>query len=201
MTAYRSASVVIVVLKYTSNTLNCPEFLDEELFFLYSSDNVNFLARAIYMPLKDVVKVSRKTFFDPRGWAGYDLLRAQFVITWGILKNLFSPAAPTREETFEEAVKRLHLSEEAIQQTSRNYLIFSYVFVLCGLGTLGFSFHLLLNHGTAAGWILGLLSTALFFVFSFRYHFWHFQIKHRKLGCTFAEWRQGKPFDRGEPHP
>src|SRR3990167_710798 len=47
VTAYRSASVVIVVLKYTSNTLNCPEFLDKELFFLYSSDNVNFLAEPI----------------------------------------------------------------------------------------------------------------------------------------------------------
>ena len=147
------------------------------------------------MPLKDAVKVSRKTFFNPRGWAGYDSLKTQVVITWGIVKNLFSPAAPRRQETFEQAVQRLNLSEKEIQQVSNRYLVYAYAFVILGVGTLFFSFYLLLHHGTPAGWMLGLLTTALFFVFAFRYHFWHFQIKHRKLGCTFEEWRQGKPFD------
>ncbi|EKD73664.1 MAG: intracellular multiplication protein IcmV [uncultured bacterium] len=151
------------------------------------------------MALKDVVKVSRRTFFNPRGWSGYDLVKAQFAITWNILKNLFTPQTPLRQETFEEAMKRMHLSEEMLQDTSRNYLIFAYVFALFGLLTLVFSFYLLFHHGTAAGWILGLFSTALFFVFGFRYHFWHFQIKHRKLGCTFQEWRAGKTWDHEGP--
>lgn len=149
------------------------------------------------MPLKDAVKISRKTFFNPRGWFGYDLLKSHTQVIWGVLKNLFSPAsAPRRVETFTQAMERLRLAEADIQQVAKNYFLYSLVFAAFGAIACGFSFYLLIHHGTAAGWILGLASSALCFVYSFRYHFWVFQIKQRKLGCTFKEWWRGKLDDQ-----
>jgi intracellular multiplication protein IcmV len=150
------------------------------------------------MPIKDVVKISRKTFFNPTGWLGYDLLKAQFKVTVNILKNAFSPALPQRKETFTEALKRLKLSEQDVQSIEKNYFLYAVIIAALGVITVIFSGYLLFSQGAFIGFLLGLLCATLFFVYAFRYHFWYFQIKHRKLGCTFAEWRQGKPFDHGE---
>ncbi|MEO8402302.1 MAG: type IVB secretion system protein IcmV [Gammaproteobacteria bacterium] len=153
------------------------------------------------MALKDVVKVSRKTFFNPRGWLGYDMLALQFKTSWRILKNLFTPATPQRTETFEEAMIRMNLTEDDIKTTSYRYLIFSGLFVVLGIIATGISFYFLIHHGAISGWILGLVSATLLFTYAFRYHFWHFQIKHRKLGCTFDEWWQGKINDQERQAP
>ncbi len=146
----------------------------------------------LHMPLKDVVKVSRKTFFNPVGWFGYDMLRAQFRLSRDVLKESFTPAEPTHKETFEEAMKRLNVTDEDVAETASRYFLFSIFFAICGLATLVFSFYILISHGSFAGFILGVVSATLFVAFAFRYNFWTFQIKHRKLGCTFDEWRSGK---------
>jgi intracellular multiplication protein IcmV len=151
------------------------------------------------MPLKDVVKVSRKTFFNPMGWLGYDMLKAQFRLSRDVLKDSFTPAEPTRKESFAEAMKRLNVTEEDVIQTATRYFLFSIVFVVLGLLTAGFGFYLLFAHGSLAGFILGLVSATLFVVYAFRYNFWYFQIKHRKLGCTFDEWRSGKVNEEQTP--
>ena len=153
------------------------------------------------MSLKDAVKVSRKTFFNPRGWSGYDFIKLQFRTTWDIIKDAVSPQEVGRQETFDEAMKRLELTEEDIQKSQNNYLLFASLFVLCGVLTLVFSFYLIFHHKTFSGMILGFVTSTLFFVYAFRYHFWYFQIKHRKLGCTIDDWLHGKPLDRKEPKP
>jgi intracellular multiplication protein IcmV len=153
------------------------------------------------MPLKDAFKISRKTFFDPTGWLGYDMIATQFKLSKNILKDVLTPAVATRKESFTAAMQRLKLTEEDIQHTAIRYLQLAWVFFTLGILTLAFSFYLILSAGSLSGWILGLASATLFFVYAFRYHFWYFQIKHRTLGCTFAEWRSGKPnsHDDGAP--
>ena len=40
--------------------------------------------------------------------------------------------------------------------------------------------------------LLQAIDTLIALVLAFRYHFWYFQMKQHKLGCTFNEWyRQG----------
>lgn len=153
------------------------------------------------MALKDVFKVSRKTFFNPSGWLGYNEIKSYTRFLWETLKNLFIPAKPEHSETFEQALDRLHLTETDIQISAKHYLIYAIIFVVLAVGAIGYSFYLLLVHGTLAGWILSIAVAALFFSQAFRFHFWYFQIKHRKLGCTFAEWRRGKPFENSEGPP
>ncbi len=145
------------------------------------------------MALKDVFKVTRKTFFNPTGWLGYDMLSAQFKLSSDIIKNAFAPRVARHTETFDEAMARLQLTESDIQKIGSRYFLIALIFFVCGILTFLFSFYLLFHYVAIAGWILGLATTGLFIAYSFRNHFLYFQIKHRKLGCTFAEWRRGKP--------
>jgi len=141
---------------------------------------------------KKAVKISRKTFFNPRGWLGYDSLKVQTQAILGFASGIFTVSEPTRSETFEQAMQRLNLTEQSLQQKLSFYLIFATVFALSGVATILFGFWLLIYHKTFSGFVLSIPSAGLLLVNAFRYHFWAFQIKHRKLGCTFAEWRQGK---------
>jgi intracellular multiplication protein IcmV len=144
------------------------------------------------MALKDVVKLNRKTFVNPRGWLGYDLLKTQTLMLWDILKNAFTPAKPTRSETFEQAMQRLKLTEADVQESKESYFSYAIGFVILACVSLAASFYYLIQHGTFAGFLLGIATTGLFLAQAFRFHFWYFQIKHKKLGCTFDEWRKGR---------
>jgi intracellular multiplication protein IcmV len=46
--------------------------------------------------------------------------------------------------------------------------------------------------GGYLGGLLGLVLMLIALTLAFRYHFWYFQIKHRKLNCSLKEWyKQG----------
>ena len=145
------------------------------------------------MALKDAVKISRKTFFNPRGWLGYDMLKTQFTTSWSVIKNLCTLPVATRTETFEQAQQRFQLSEEQLDDISKKFWIFVWVLNAFGVFSFLFSVYLLVRYGTFAGFVLGVATAAIFFAYAFRYSFWRFEIKHRKLGCTFKEWLAGKP--------
>lgn len=146
---------------------------------------------------RQVLKVNRKTFFDPRSWLGYDQLKAQTFFLFDYLRQLFSPAKPDRVETFDEAIARLNLNEADLQETGKTYFYYSILFI--SLAALAFisSFYFIFVHGSFSGWILAIAVAALLAAQAFRYNFWYFQIKNRKLGCTLKEWMNGKPNSEG----
>jgi intracellular multiplication protein IcmV len=145
------------------------------------------------MAVKDAFKITRKTFFNPLGWIGYRELKAHSGIIWASLKDTLTPAQPTRTETFTEAMQRLDLKEEDVHKTSNRYLAYAIMFV--GIAALAFTaaFVFLIGYHSISAFILALACTAILLTYGFRYHFWHFQIKHRKLGCTFQDWWRGTP--------
>ena len=152
------------------------------------------------MAIKDVLKVSHKTFVDPRIGLNYDELKEPTRVLCTNCKGVLSPipAKPAVDETVEEAMKRFNVKEQDLQDISYTYLFFAGLFLVFGLGLFGFGIYLLLNSFYAAA-ILAIAFTVFLLSQAFKYHFWHFQIKFRKLGCTFAEWKRGKPFAEGEP--
>jgi intracellular multiplication protein IcmV len=162
------------------------------LFFFFPSAKIN-QEDYTAMAFKDLFKVSRKTFFNPTEWIGLESLKINTRFIKDSLRELFIPREPTLRETFEEAKIRLNLTEENIQNTARRYTYFTLFFVLIGICTFSFGMYLLLHKGLFGGFMLALSAASLFFVQAFRYNFWNFQIKNRKLGCTLKEWWQGKP--------
>ncbi len=149
------------------------------------------------MAIRDVFKISRKTFFNPSAWLDMDALREYNSTIFDSIRGLFT-AVPgeARKETFAEAMKRQKVTDAQLKETENAYFIYSIAFLVLGILMLIFGFYLLFGHHTFHGWILALASAAFLFAQSFRFSFWHFQIKFRKLGCTFEEWKRGKPFDK-----
>jgi intracellular multiplication protein IcmV len=144
------------------------------------------------MALKDVFKVNRKTFLNPTAWIGYNEIKGNTRTIWSIFKNLITPAKPEFTESFEESVQRQNLSEQDLDTTKQSFFAYAMIFLFLGGCAFLASFYYLFYHKTIAGWILALCVTTFLLAQAFRYHFWYFQMKHRKLGCTFDEWRSGK---------
>lgn len=151
------------------------------------------------MDIKPIFKVNRRTFFDPTSWIGYELIKVQSIWFWQIVKGVFVPAPANPEtppESFEQVVKRLQLTEKDLKNKELSYLLMALVLATVGIGCWGYSLYLLAE-AHFAGCLLSLAVGAFFLGQAFRFHFWRFQIIHRKLGCTFAEWRNGKPDETG----
>jgi intracellular multiplication protein IcmV len=160
------------------------------LYFFFSNANVEYRRGWISMAIKDIFKVSRKTFINPSGWLGYTELKSSTTTAWELMRGLFYTPKDVNPETFEEAMTRLNLTEEDIKQQSVRYFNFAVLFITLAVVSFLFAFYLLFVEHTFAGCLLGLAVTALFGSQAFRYHFWYFQIQRRKLGCTFEEWKQ-----------
>ncbi|MGB6976554.1 MAG: type IVB secretion system protein IcmV [Gammaproteobacteria bacterium] len=102
-------------------------------------------------------------------------------------KGLFVPQQATRQETFEEAVKRLHLTEENIQERMKTLLRLTLVYCLIAVALGTYTGYLLVN-GRILAALLSFTLTFLSLAFAFREHFWYYQMKQRRLGCGIKEW-------------
>lgn len=151
------------------------------------------------MAVKDIFKFSRKTFFDPSAWLGLNQLMGYTKVIGSTLKTTFTPDQATRSETFEEAMSRLKVSDADLQSLTTRYGWYTLLFL--GLSLISFivGFYYLFAYHTISGWFLAIAVSLLFGANAFRYNFWYFQIKHRKLGCTVAEWWSGKLEDPKDP--
>lgn len=148
-----------------------------------------------------MLKVNRKTFFNPSAWLGYDQLKSATGGIWDIIKTLLVPAKSERTESFADAMKRLNLTNADLKEKMIIYRTYAYGFVIFAGCSFVTGFYLLFHHKTLSGWLLGIAVTTLFLSQAFRYHFWYFQMKHRKLGCTLNEWRKGKINHHENPKP
>lgn len=151
------------------------------------------------MAIRDVLKVSRKTFFNPTGWLGLNMLKGQSIWLWSTLMLIFTPVKPTREETFEAAMQRLHLTEEDVKDGALTYRYYALGFLVLAIIAFAYAFFLLFGHFSILGWFLGLAVSALFASQAFQYDFWSLQMRRRKLGLTFADWRNDILGEKGPP--
>jgi intracellular multiplication protein IcmV len=144
------------------------------------------------MAIKDIFKISRKTFFDPSAWLGLKELSAYNRTIGATLKTTFTPDKPQRNETFEQAMQRLKITEAELQYKAKIYRIYTLVFLAFGLSALLAGFYYLFEYGAFAAWVLSMAVAMLFAAQAFRFDFWRFQIQQRKLGCTVDEWWRGQ---------
>lgn len=144
------------------------------------------------MAIKDIFKISRKTFFDPLTWLDYRYLKTLNRNIFNQIRDLFTLPKPARTETFEEAIQRFGLNAEEVENIKGTYQAYAIVFLLLSLGIGIFSFYLIFSFTSFLGGLIGIAVTALALSQAFKYDFWVFQIKQQKLGCTFAEWKQAR---------
>lgn len=144
------------------------------------------------MAVKDVFKITRKTFFDPAAWLGLNQLVSYTRVITSTLKTTFTPDKALRTETFEQALQRLNVTDEDLHHIRTRFRWYALLFVLLGVISFVVGFYYLFAYHTLSGWFLAMAVAMLFGANAFRYDFWYFQITQRKLGCTVHEWWSGR---------
>jgi intracellular multiplication protein IcmV len=140
--------------------------------------------------IKRTAKGTGKTLGD---WMGLSVTVGVARMMGNIIVAVFMPwkAGPKGEpETFEQAIKRLRLSEEDIVARRRMFVQQAIFFTLVGFAIIAYGVSLAFSQAIV-GMLMTFLVSLIAFVNAFRSHFWYFQMKQRKLGCTLQEWLNG----------
>lgn len=133
-------------------------------------------------------KNAAKPFVDVPSWLNLNQLKTYGKSISDIGKNLFIPQQALRNETFEQALKRLKLSETDVIKKARtlyNLFLIVFVFALC---LIAYLIYLIITNASFMAIMVTTVLIAVLLAKAFSYHFWVYQIKKRRLGCTFQEW-------------
>jgi intracellular multiplication protein IcmV len=128
-----------------------------------------------------------KNMFNISTWIGTKQIKEQTHALQDLAKTLVTPEKPKYFESFEEALRRLNLTEEDLAKRTQEFKRLITWFSLITFFLLLYFVYLLFEHAWFAS--MGCLGIMLVMIGQiFRYHFWLYQIRERKLGCSFREW-------------
>jgi len=139
---------------------------------------------------RSVIGGTAKSMVNVPGWMSLGYLKKDTLSMVNWLKGFFVPKKAFYKETFEQAVKRLDLTEQDLAKQQRRYFGQAVFFLLAALCLLFYTIYLFVDAKFIPG-ALAFLVFLLALVRTFISHFWYYQIKNRKLGCTVKEWAQG----------
>jgi len=132
--------------------------------------------------------------FKFRYWADVDRNKGFVLYLWNGFQRLFIPQAREGQGSqveFDNAVKQMNLSDKDLKSREVALKRLSMLMAFLALLVFLYSFYHLF-YGSIQAAMLCYSVTLIAVALSFRYHFWYFQIKERKLGCKFSEWfREG----------
>lgn len=92
-----------------------------------------------------------------------------------------------RQETFEQAVARLKLSESDLARRQKSFFRTSLLFLSIAVLVFLYAVNLFLS-GLLLATFISLVLVAMALALAYRDHFWYTQMKHRRLGLTFKNW-------------
>jgi len=132
-----------------------------------------------------------KSIINIRYWADWDRMKSFTRYLVNGFKKFFVPQKQANGESFEAAQKRLKLSDSDLIARQAGLLRLSIIMVTIAVLLFFYSIYLFASRGYLGG-VVSIVVVFIALVLAFRYHFWYFQIKERKLGCTIQEWfKQG----------
>ncbi|MES2998771.1 MAG: type IVB secretion system protein IcmV [Pseudomonadota bacterium] len=133
------------------------------------------------------VKKIIKPFVDVPKWIGYRQLVKTNRSLYSFAKKFFIPEQANTQESFQVALDRLKLSEADLCRRMKAFTRLMWIWILLFLISIAYSIHLLFEN-SLRGFFPCLGVTVIILTQIFRYHFWIFQIKQRRLGCGFRDW-------------
>lgn len=126
--------------------------------------------------------------FKVTSWMGLDHVKSMTKGIFGMSKEIFTPDQANVVETFDEAMARLHITQEQLEQRKREFVTLLIIFLLISAGVFSYGLFIMLVYKNILGFIMCIAITLFALSHAFKYHFWIYQIKHKKLGCTLREW-------------
>lgn len=143
------------------------------------------------MGFKSFVKSSFVRGWNFKAWLGLHTIVANGKIIKELAVSAVNPSSKEesapKKETFEACLQRLKISEAALQKKIKVSGQAALMYLLFSLPVLVYTFYIF-HTGL---YLSGFVCLMIFFLLlsrAFREHFNRFQMRRRKLGCTFAEW-------------
>ena len=125
--------------------------------------------------------------FNVRSWLDFDRMKSFTGYLGTGFKKMFVPQEPEAKESFEEALVRQNINEKDLK--SKQSALYRLSLLMCGTAVIIFAYGIYhLFYGGYKATIISLSVALIALALAFRYHFWYFQIRERKLGCTLKEW-------------
>jgi intracellular multiplication protein IcmV len=128
-----------------------------------------------------------KPFVNFPKWMGVKYLGGSVKVSAQILRDLTTPKKATRQETFEQALLRLRISEQDLAVRAQQLFWLFLLFSALALAIFGYTCYLF-SQSAYRGGCAGFVVMAIAATLAFKHHFWLFQIKQRRLGCSWREW-------------
>lgn len=133
-----------------------------------------------------------RTFVNVPAWLGISTLRepTKALIEQG--KSIYLPPdKPASPETFEQATKRLNLTENDLRERVNTLKWQGFLCLALMVMVMIYAVYLWSQDYFAIG-LLALGVAVLSFLRYLSCQFWIAQIKHRRLGLSFQQWLQGQ---------
>lgn len=141
------------------------------------------------------VKKVASHMFDYRvdRWVSWDTLASTTKEYQKVVEGLATPERSNVAESFEDSMLRLGLTEADIQQRQVEFTRLYIFFILLALSIVFYGIYMaFMGHMISA--LISFCIAIYSLTQAFRFNFWLFQVKQRKLGCTVKEWLDGKIF-------
>lgn len=138
-------------------------------------------------------------YFDYKAWV--DLKRTQEISNYflNIFKKFFIPQKSSQivVRNLDDVIKEMGLTEDDV---SKKLVTFKRMYRLMLVAALFFYVYSLyqLIYGGILSVMVAVVIAFVCLTLAFRYHFWSFQIKKRKLGCSIKEWFRESFMDGGQ---
>lgn len=120
-------------------------------------------------------------------WVNFKDNKDTAIYLVNLARQLLKPAPPSKLDDFERVVEEQALTETTLQEKSEKYKALAMLFVFVAVLLLLYTIVLI-----CLGNFMGTCISAALVIYAlsqaFRFHFWHFQISQRKLGCSLSEW-------------
>ncbi len=139
------------------------------------------------MGLRSYLKNTAKDNSNVKKWSSWDSVADQAKVIGSFVKDFNEPAVAPVKTTFEEAVKRYGLSEHDIQARMKSHLFVSIICAILCVFAFAWAIFLLAKLMILSS-LVSLSLAVLMFAYGFRENFFYFQLKQRRLDCTFREW-------------
>ncbi len=139
------------------------------------------------MGIVNGTKRAVKSLFNLSAWTDSSRLKTQSRNLGAMLKTLFVPQKARYHENFDEALQRQHLTENDIRARMDEFKRIAHILFFVTALIFGYGIYLLIDL-SLKGAMVAIAVSGVAFAQAFKFHFWYFQMKKRKLGCTFKEW-------------
>ena len=125
--------------------------------------------------------------FKIKSWLDLERIQSGFQYVKEQASTYFIPGTSKATESFEQAKTRLKLSDDDLLVREKGLLRLSVIMMTAAIFIFIYSMYNLF-YGYYAALLVSVVLNMLALVMAFRYHFWYFQIKNKRLGCSLHEW-------------